>query len=94
MLSISGSNSRKSAADWTLVNIHYFYKEEWICVSISDSLLVSLICQRNLQIDKNITVTNVTIGMRADVIVSHKDNMYMDFLKNTFVLFHKRQEFS
>ena len=29
-----------------------------------------------------------------DVIVSHKDNMYMDFLKNQFVLFHKRKEFS
>ena len=29
-----------------------------------------------------------------DVIVSHKDNMYMDFLKNTFVLFHKRKELS
>ena len=29
-----------------------------------------------------------------DVIVSYEDNMYMDFLKNTFVLFHKRQEFS
>ena len=43
MLSISGSNSRKSVADWTLVNIHYFYKEGWICVSVSDSLLVSLI---------------------------------------------------
>ena len=43
MLSISGSNSRKSVADWTLVNIHYFYKEGWICVSESDSLLVSLI---------------------------------------------------
>ena len=49
MLSISGSNFRKSVADWTVVNIHYFYKEEWICVSISDSLLVSLICQSNLQ---------------------------------------------
>ena len=43
MLSISGSNSRKSAADWTLVNIHYFYKEGWIRESDSDSLLVSLI---------------------------------------------------
>ena len=43
MLSIPGSNSRKSAADWTLVNIHYFYKEGWIRESDSDSLLVSLI---------------------------------------------------
>ena len=43
MLSIPGSNSMKSAADWTLVNIHYFYKEGWICESDSDSLLVSLI---------------------------------------------------
>ena len=43
MLSISGSNSRKSAADWTLVNIHYLYKEGWIRESDSDSLLVSLI---------------------------------------------------
>ena len=29
-----------------------------------------------------------------DIIVSYEDNMYMDFLKNTFVLFHKRKEFS
>ena len=43
MLSIPGSNSMKSAADWTLVNIHYFYKEGWIRESDSDSLLVSLI---------------------------------------------------
>ena len=43
MLSIFGSNSRKSVADWTLVNIHNFHKEGWICVSDSDSLLVSLI---------------------------------------------------
>ena len=43
MLSISGSNFRKSAADWTLLNIHYFYKEGWIREFDSDSLLVSLI---------------------------------------------------
>ena len=43
MLSFSGSNSRKSVADWTFVNIHYFYKEGWIRESDSDSLLVSLI---------------------------------------------------
>ena len=53
MLSISGSNSRKSVADWTLVNIHYFYKDGWIRESYSDSLLVSLILSekppRNLQ---------------------------------------------
>ena len=58
MLGISGSNFRKSIADWTLVDlstldiynyfilsfifIRYSYKEEWIRVSTSDSLLASL----------------------------------------------------
>ena len=94
MLSFSGSNSRKSVADWTFVNIHYFYKEGWIRESDSDSLLVSLILS-----EKPPNTFDIKNWKRLFLHV-HVTFMefffyiYIDFLENQFVLSHRRKDFS
>ena len=73
MLSISGSNSRKSVSDWTLVNIYSSFVKKAGSVCESDSLLVSLMLSEK---PPNTCGTNMVEHKKKDHEVG-RDNVYI-----------------